>query len=102
MPEIDSIFSRHLSYSLCFSCWFLDESPGVVFLWFGGQSAPNRDYFGTLLQLYYTKVGQLKTSVSPGPNTTFSSFEGLGRNILGNFFQHFFWYGFWVMILGFF
>ena len=75
---------------------------GSVFLRFGGQSAPNRDYFGTLLQLYYTKVGKLKPSVSPKRNTTFSSFEGLGRNILGNFFQPFFWYGFWVMILRFF
>ena len=96
---MDPIFNEHLSFSLCFFCCFLDGSRGVFFLRFGGQSAPNRDYFGTLLQLYYTKVGKLKTSVSPWPNTTFSSFEGLGRNILGSFFQHFFWYGLWVMIL---
>ena len=70
----------------------------MFFLRFGGQSAPNGDYFGTLLQLYYSKDGKLKTSVSPGPNITFSSFEGLGRNILGNFFQDFFRYGFGVMI----
>ena len=99
---MDPIFSKNLSFSLCFLCWFLNESRGVFFLRFGGQSAPNRDYFGTLLQLYYTKVGKLKASVSPRRNTTFSSFEGLGRNILGNFFQPFFWYGFWVMILRFF
>ena len=67
----------------CF-CWFLDESRGVFSLRFGGQSVPNRNYFGTLLQLYYSKVGKLKTSVSPLPNTTFSSFEGLSRNILGD------------------
>ena len=85
-----------------FCCWFLDESRGVFFLRFGDQSAPNRDYFGTLLQLYSTKVGKLKISVSPRPSTTFSSFDRLGLNILGNFFQHFFWYGFWVMILRFF
>ena len=82
-------------------CFFM--SPRECFcLRFGGQSVPNRSYFGTLLQLYYSKAGKLKTSVSPIPNTTFSSFEGLGRNILGNFFQHFFWYGCWVMILRFF
>ena len=91
---MDTLFNINLSFSLCFFCWFLDESRGVFFLRFGGQSAPNRDYFGTLLQLYYTKVGKLKTSVSPRPNTTFSSFEGLGREILGNFFQHLFWDGF--------
>ena len=83
-------------------CWFLDEVRGVFFLRFGGQSAPNRDHFGTLLQLYDTNVGKLNTSVSPRPNTTSSSFERLGLNILGNFFQHFFWYAFWVMILRFF
>ena len=57
---------------------------------------------GHFCSLYYSKDGKLKTSVSLIPNTTFSSFEGLGRNILGNFLQHFFWYGFWVMILLFF
>ena len=93
-----TLFNEILIFSLCFFCWFLDESRGVFFLWFGGQSAPHRDYFGTLLQLYYTNVGKLKTSVSPRPNITFSSFERLGRNILGNFFQHLFWDGFWVVI----
>ena len=101
-PERNPVFNKNLRFSLCFFCWFWDESRWVFFLRFGGQSAPNRDYFGTLLQLYYTKVGKLKTSVSPWPNTTFSSFEGLGRNILGDFFQFFFWYGFRVMILRFF
>ena len=47
---------------------------------------------GTTLghQPYCSKVGKLKTSDLPRPNITFSSFEGLGRNIFGNFFQHLF------------
>ena len=93
---------RHFFCNVMLFYWFWEESRGLFFLRFGGQSGSNRDYFGTLLQLYYTKVGKLKTSVSLLPNTTFSSFEGLGRNILGNFSQYFFWYGFWVMILRFF
>ena len=83
--EIDTNFNTNLSSSLCFFCWFLDESRGVFFLRFGGQSASNGDYFGTLLQLYYSNDGKLKTSVSPTPNTTCSRFEG-GSEHLGQLF----------------
>ena len=94
-----SIFHTNSELFVVFFCWFLDESRAVFCLRFGGQSVPNRDYFGTPSQLYDSKAGKVKTSVSPIPNTIFSSFEGLGRNILGNFFQHFFWYGFGIVIL---
>ena len=76
-PEMDSMFNKNHIFVRCvFFVGFgiMDESRGMFFLRFGGQSAPNRDYFGTLLQLYYTKVGKLETSVSPTPNITFSSF----------------------------
>ena len=43
---------RNCFFSVSFFCWFLDESGGVCFLWFSDQSAPNRDCFGTLWQLY--------------------------------------------------
>ena len=100
---MDPIFYKNLSFSLCFFFVGFWMSLGeCFFLRFGRQSVSNSAYFGTLLQLYYSKDGKLKTSVSLRPNTTFSSFEGPGRNILGNFFQHFVWYGFWVMILRFF
>ena len=88
---MDPIFNKDIILSLF---WLLNGFGSVFFLRFGGQSVPNMDYFWTLLQLYYSKDGKLKTSVSTIPNTTFSSFEGLGRNILDNSFQHFFWDGF--------
>ena len=67
---------------------------GRVFLRFGGRNAPNGGYLGTLFQVCCSKAGKLKTSVSFTPNTTFPSFEGLGQDVLRNFFQHLFWDGF--------
>ena len=31
MPEMDPIFNKNMSVSLCFFCWFFDESRGVFF-----------------------------------------------------------------------
>ena len=75
---------------------------GSVFLRFGGRSVPNGGYLGTLFQLCCSKAGKLKTSVSCTPNTTFPAFEGLGQDVLRNFFQHLFWDGFWDVVLQFF
>ena len=71
---------------------------GSVFLRFGGRSVPNGGYLGTLFQPCCSKAGKLETRVSCTPNTTFQSFEGLGQDVLGNFFQHLFWDGFWDVI----
>ena len=67
---------------------------GSVFLRFGGRNVANEGYLGTLFQLCCSKAGKLKTSVSWKPNTTFASFEGLGQDVLRNFFQHLFGDGF--------
>ena len=75
---------------------------GSVFLRFGRRNVPNGGYLGTLFQLCCSKAGKLKTSVPCTPNTTFPGFEGLGQDVLRNFFQHFFRDGFLDVVLPFF
>ena len=85
--------SRTISFVLFFSLVF-GGVLGSVFLRFGRRNVPNGGYLGTLSELCCSKAGKLKTSVSSTPNTTFLGFEGLGQDVLCNFFQHLFWDGF--------
>ncbi len=101
-PKKDTIFIRIRSFSWCFCSLVFGGVLGSVFLRFGRRNVPNGGYLGTLFQLCCSKAGKLKTSVSFPPNTTFPGFEGLGQDVLRNFFQHLFWDGFWDVVLPFF
>ena len=93
-PQKGHHFHKNSEFFVMFFSLVFGGVLGSVFLRFGGRSVPNGGYLGTLFQLCCSKAGKLKTSVSCTPNTTFPSFEGLGQDVLRNFFQHLFWDGF--------
>ena len=102
MPEMDPMFNKNLSFSLCFFVGFRISLEGCFFCCLVAKVLQTGTTSGHFCSYITPKLESWKLVFRQDQTLLFLSFEGLGRNIFGSFFQHFFWFGFWVMILRFF